>query len=157
MLTAHGVKYPYIKKYCHTHAVSGITNDNWPVYRYAETLLFIAEALNEQGKTDEALTYLNQVRKRAGLNDCEVTNQGLLREAILNERRVELAFDSFRQGRICHEGLWQSGKGQSTGLLFPRRLWCSSTVLYRYQNFIPVTCSRSRFDYIFLIHIRRGH
>ena len=108
MLTAHGVKYPYIKKYCHTHAVSGITNDNWPVYRYAETLLFIAEALNEQGKTDEALTYLNQVRKRAGLNDCEVTDQALLREAILDERRVELAFENKRWLDLIHSGKVES-------------------------------------------------
>ena len=86
MLTAHGVKYPYIKKYCHTHAVSGITNDNWPVYRYAETLLFIAEALNEQGKTNEALTYLNQVRKR----------------------RVELAFENKRWLDLIHSGKVES-------------------------------------------------
>ena len=62
-----GTQYPYAKKYLHRHTQFGITNDNWPVYRYAEVLLFLAEALNEQGKTTDALPYLNQVRTRAGL------------------------------------------------------------------------------------------
>ncbi|MDH6342586.1 tetratricopeptide (TPR) repeat protein [Parabacteroides sp. PFB2-12] len=96
MLIAHGMPYPYIKKYCHTHAQTGNTNDNWPVYRYAEVLLFMAEALNEQNKTAEALEYLNKVRQRAGLADYTSGSQGEVREAILKERRVELAFENKR-------------------------------------------------------------
>ncbi len=108
MLVAHGEKYPYIKKYCHAHAVTGITNDNWPVYRYSETLLYIAEALNEQGKTAEALTYLNQVRKRAGLAASAAVSQSEVREAILNERRVELAFENKRWLDLIHSGQVES-------------------------------------------------
>lgn len=96
MLTAHGTPYPYIKKYCHSHTQSGKTGDNWPVYRYAEVLLFIAEALNEQGNTDEALKYLNKVRTRALLPASSVSGQTNVREAIIKERRVELAFENKR-------------------------------------------------------------
>lgn len=96
MLTAHGSPYPYIKKYCHAHALTGNTNDNWPVYRYSEVLLFIAEALNEQDKGSEALTYLNLVRDRTGLGDSDATGQAAIREAIMKERRVELAFENKR-------------------------------------------------------------
>lgn len=96
MLTAHGKTYPYIKKYCHAHALTGNTNDNWPVYRYAEVLLFIAEALNEQNKCDEALKYVNRVRARAGLPACDASGREAVREAILHERRVELAFENKR-------------------------------------------------------------
>lgn len=103
-LTAHGETYPYIKKYCHSHALSGITNDNWPIYRYSETLLFLAEALNEQGKLSEALTYINQVRKRAGLNNLTVNSQEQMRTAILQERRVELAFENKRWLDLVHSG-----------------------------------------------------
>lgn len=46
---ASGTTYPFILKYLHQHSTFGITNDNWPVYRYSEVLLFLAEALNEQG------------------------------------------------------------------------------------------------------------
>lgn len=96
MLTAYDTPYPYIKKYCHSHTQSGKTGDNWPVYRYAEVLLFIAEALNEQGKTDEALEYLNKVRARALLPVSSASGQAEVREAIINERRVELAFENKR-------------------------------------------------------------
>lgn len=104
ILVANGESCPYIKKYCHAHALSGNTNDNWPVYRYAETLLFLAEASNEQNKTFEALNYLNQVRRRAGLADCWATGQGEIREAILKERRVELAFENKRWLDLVRSG-----------------------------------------------------
>lgn len=94
--TASGVIFPYIKKYNHPHTTQGLTNDNFPVYRYAEVLLFLAEALNEQGKTAEALTYLNQVRTRAGLVNSTASGQPEVRDAIAHERRVELAFENKR-------------------------------------------------------------
>lgn len=52
----------------------------------------LAEALNEQDKTDEALSYLNKVRNRAGLDDSQAAGKDAIRKAILQERRVELAF-----------------------------------------------------------------
>ena len=38
-----------------------------PIIRYADVLLSLAEALNEQGKTNDAIPYVNMVRKRAGV------------------------------------------------------------------------------------------
>jgi hypothetical protein len=93
---ANGVTYPFIKKYLHPHSIPGISNDNWPVYRYAEVLLLLAEALNEQNKTGEALTFLDQVRTRAGLGSSTASGQADVRDAIANERRVELAFENKR-------------------------------------------------------------
>lgn len=95
-LTASGMPYPYIKKYSHTHALTNNTDDNWPVYRYAEVLLFLAETANEQNRSSEASTYLNQVRIRAGLPASTAAGQTAVRAAILNERRVELAFENKR-------------------------------------------------------------
>ncbi|WP_225976276.1 RagB/SusD family nutrient uptake outer membrane protein [Mucilaginibacter ginsenosidivorax] len=95
-VSAGGVVYPYVKKYNHPHAQTGITNDNWPVYRYAEVLLFLAEVLNEQGKTSEAVKFLNQVRVRAGLTGTIAGTTADLRQAIINERRFELAFENKR-------------------------------------------------------------
>lgn len=105
MLTAHGVRYPYIKKYCHPHEQTGNTDDNWPVYRYSEALLYLAEALNEQGNTSEAAKYLNKVRNRAGLNNTVATSQSEMRIAIMNERRVELAFENKRWLDLIHYGV----------------------------------------------------
>ncbi|MDR7129345.1 hypothetical protein J2X69_001682 [Algoriphagus sp. 4150] len=87
--------YPYIKKYAKKHSQHNNTGTNFPIYRYSEVLLFMAEVLNEQGKDGEARNYLNQVRDRAGLGP--VNSSGTdLREAIFRERRVELAFENKR-------------------------------------------------------------
>jgi len=104
-ITAGGVDYPFIKKYLHPHAVSGNTDDNWPVYRYAEVLLFLAEALNEQGKTSEAASYLNQVRFRADLLPTTAASQTDMQSAIIRERRVELAFENKRWLDLVHFGI----------------------------------------------------
>lgn len=88
--------YPYIKKFSKKHALHGNHGMNFPIYRYSETLLFLAEALNEQGKSAEAVGYLNRVRNRAGLGNTTASSQADLREAIMQERRVELAFENKR-------------------------------------------------------------
>jgi hypothetical protein len=88
--------YPFIKKYLHPHSLEQNTDDNFPIYRYSDALLSMAEALNEQNKSAEALTYLNPVRVRAGLPAATASNQAALREIILHERRVEFAFENKR-------------------------------------------------------------
>ena len=83
--------------------------------RYADVLLFNAEALNELGQTSAALAPLNQVRKRAResylhdsslvgygtvpaglLPDVPLVSQGQVRMAIIHERRVEFGFEFHR-------------------------------------------------------------
>lgn len=97
-----GNSYPYVKKYLHSHLNFDNTDDNWPVYRYANALLLLAEALNEQDKSAEAITYINNVfgetsiRARAGLNAITTSDQHSLRELIIKERRIELAFENHR-------------------------------------------------------------
>ena len=92
-----GAVVPYIKKYAHVHTIYGRTDDNWPVLRYADVLLMLAEAINEQGgPTSEAYNYLNQVRDRAGLDPLNGLDQQSFRDKVLHERRVELAFENWR-------------------------------------------------------------
>lgn len=69
---------------------------NFPILRYADVLLMKAEALNELGQTALAEDYLNMVRNRAGLDDIEGLSQADFRNAVLHERRVELAFEGQR-------------------------------------------------------------
>lgn len=103
--------YPFIKKYFHEHTKPYYTDDNWPVYRYAEVLLFLAEAVNEQNRPDEAVTYLNNVfgqnsiRGRAGLAPVTVQNVDALRNVIYHERRIELAFENKRWTDLLRTGL----------------------------------------------------
>lgn len=102
------------------------------IMRYADVLLYMAEACNELGRTTEALKYLEQVRQRARSNaeDANVlppittTDQTQLRSVIWHERRVELAcegqrfWDLVRQGRAgqvmkSYSTKYKSIKGQS--------------------------------------------
>lgn len=64
----------------------------------------LADALNEQNKSLEALPYLNQVRRRAGLPAVTETNQNSLRGIIDRERRVELAFENRRWFDLLRTG-----------------------------------------------------
>lgn len=69
---------------------------NFPVLRFAEILLMKAEALNELDRTSEAEEPLNRVRRRAGLGDITGLSQADFRNAVLHERRMELAFEGKR-------------------------------------------------------------
>jgi tetratricopeptide (TPR) repeat protein len=95
---------PFIKKFVHPHKLLNNTDDNFPIYRYSEALLSLAEALNEQNKSQEALMYLNQVRLRAGLDPSIETNPDLLRGIIAHERRVEFAFENKRWFDLVRTG-----------------------------------------------------
>lgn len=83
---------------------------NRRLIRYADVLLIAAEALNENDKPGEALTYLNQVRERARqgnpdiLPDITVTDKDSLRDLIIEERRVELALEGHRFWDLVRTG-----------------------------------------------------
>lgn len=99
----------YVKKYDHdTDAEFSRTPDNWPVYRYADAMLMLAEAINEQGfDTGEPFTLINDVRVRANLGPLttvEVPDQDAMRYALLQERRVELAFENHRWFDLIRSG-----------------------------------------------------
>lgn len=88
------------KKYSTPTTIRYDAEDNFPVLRYADVLLMLAEALNETGYgSAEAFTSINAVRTRAGLTVLTATttpNQQAFRDALLNERRWELMFENQR-------------------------------------------------------------
>ena len=78
---------------------------NYTAIRYAEVLLWEAEALTELGRVAEAQTPLEQLRARAraqatnpatALPAITTTDQQAMREAVRHERRVELGFEMHR-------------------------------------------------------------
>ncbi len=70
----------------------------WIAFRYAEVLLNYVEALNESKPGDsDILTYLNEVRARAGLPGIKSgKSQEEMRRLIRHERRVELCGEHLR-------------------------------------------------------------
>lgn len=67
---------------------------NFVIYRYADAMLLYAEADNEvNGPTDRSIELINQIRRRAGLNDLtsdKYDSKETFRNAIRQERRIEL-------------------------------------------------------------------
>lgn len=74
-----------------------IGNVVYPWFRLGEMYLNMAEAAFQTGREGECRTYLNKVRGRADVMMPEVTESGdALWDEVVNERRIELAFESFR-------------------------------------------------------------
>ncbi|GGF09509.1 RagB/SusD family nutrient uptake outer membrane protein [Hymenobacter cavernae] len=108
-LTGSRRAYNFTTKYFDKGMTSTVDSGNdWIELRYADVLLMYAEVQNELGNTAVAFTYLQQVRTRAGLTTPETLrgNQGAMRLAIEQERRLELYneghrwFDLLRTGRL---------------------------------------------------------
>jgi hypothetical protein len=95
--------------------LKGDADINYVAIRFADVLLWYAEALNELGRTSDALVPLNRVRKRAResylyditlpgfgtipqglLPDLTSLNPADVRSAIQHERRVELGMEFHR-------------------------------------------------------------
>ena len=79
------------------------------ILRYADILLMKAEALNElQYLSEEALDLLNQVHTRAKPNlaftIADFTSKNQFLDAILNERRIEFAFENLRWFDLVRTG-----------------------------------------------------
>lgn len=75
---------------------------DWIEIRFAEVLMNMGEAANEIGKSDEALQVLYDIRKRAGIQSSDgkygitATSQDEIREAYVNERFIEFAYEGKR-------------------------------------------------------------
>jgi hypothetical protein len=75
------------------------TEHDWIEIRLADVILLYAEALNENGTAaTTVLPLLDPIRTRAGLTSLTgtVTSQADVRQAIADERRLELAFEGHR-------------------------------------------------------------
>ncbi|MBL7111754.1 MAG: RagB/SusD family nutrient uptake outer membrane protein [Bacteroidales bacterium] len=104
-------------------------DNNIPLMRYSEVLLLLAESL---GETTEAYGLINQVRARVGLAPIDASTPGTFEEKLLQERRVELAFENHRWHDLLRFGVaievmndffdtWKNGRvtiGEDN-LLFP--------------------------------------
>lgn len=99
--------HKYIPRSGESFQDPNLTNaTNYRAIRFADVLLLAAEAHNAIGNDNTALSYLNQVRNRAGVEDIAATGT-TLGNAIFQERRLELAgeghrfFDLVRTGRAA--------------------------------------------------------
>ncbi len=102
----------YSGKFVEPLASQSDSDKNFIVLRYADVLLMLAEAMNEVSYdatgTGLAYQYLNEVRNRAGLTtpltNVDLPSQEAFRNAIANERRLELATENHRWFDLVRTG-----------------------------------------------------
>lgn len=88
----------YIRKFESQPFTNFDAENNWPVLRYADVLLMLAEAVGPNGTISDGRTgwdLIDEVRNRAGLDPVTRTD-GEFYQRLLDERRVELAFENHR-------------------------------------------------------------
>jgi len=93
--TSTYLKY-YVKKYITIVAVINDADSDWPVLRFSDVLLMLAEA---DGNTSGSLFQINRVRARAGviaLTNTDVNTTAKFETLLSRERRLEFAFENQR-------------------------------------------------------------
>lgn len=86
----------YPKKHINTQIVVRDGETDWPMLRYADVLLMMAEA---QGNSSSSISFINLVRQRGGLaalNPADISTVELFENALANERKLEFAFENQR-------------------------------------------------------------
>ncbi|MBC7948072.1 MAG: RagB/SusD family nutrient uptake outer membrane protein [Chitinophagaceae bacterium] len=86
----------YVKKFLAPVTLVDDGESDWPVLRYSDILLMMAEA---QGYSQSSLDLINSVRARSGLTNhtmSTITNVAQFEQALSHERRIEFAFENQR-------------------------------------------------------------
>jgi hypothetical protein len=112
---------------------------NFILYRYAEVLLSLAEALNEVGRVEDAVAQVIAVRRRAAIRPGTNNRYGIkagisqseMRDLIRNERRVELAFEEHRFWDVRR---WKIAEQVLQGPLFGMRITRNANGTFSYER-----------------------
>lgn len=104
---AENTSIPFVYKW--RDGNSGFASqDNNILLRFADIILLKAEALNRLNRLSEAAAEVNKVRRRVNLPNLSasaITSQDALKNAILKERRLELAFEGMRWNDLDRNGV----------------------------------------------------
>lgn len=110
----------YWRKFVPEGDMDGILEDrsyspvDFPLIRYADVLLMLAECYNENGEQGKAVELINQVRQRKSTNMPKLNSgpawlksetKAEVFERIVHERAVELACEGHRFGDLKRWGL----------------------------------------------------
>lgn len=116
---------------------------NFPIIRYSDVLLMLAEAENElNGPTPLALECLNAVRERAKIMPAYAPTQDDFRKILKDERAMELCYEALRRWDLIRWGEFTStmnnmvryvqSSGWSTGYKFAEKFYSNITDAYNY-------------------------
>ena len=108
-VTHDTVNGPYNRKFLANQLMNDSGVD-WPVLRYADVILMYAEVLNELNDLPGAIIQINKIRERAFENqlnnydNVSIPTKEVFRDKVLNERRIELAFENQRWFDLIRTG-----------------------------------------------------
>lgn len=98
--------WPGPKFWCYG-MVNTSDSNNYPIFRYADAVLMLAECYNAVGRSDEAIAHLNAVKTRAGIAPYGTfTTADRLLEEIQMERGRELLGEYQRKFDLVRWGVW---------------------------------------------------
>lgn len=92
----------YVKKYISNPQTENDSGLNFIVFRYADVILMLAEAI---GESPEAYGLINQIRQRAGLEDVNENTPGTFDAKLLHERQLEFTFENHRWADLKRFGM----------------------------------------------------
>lgn len=109
-----GASYTKKYKYLHSGTYNYSTENNMPLIRLADIILCKAEILNElNGPSQESIDLINEIRERAFQNNnhnlklADYSSKETLRNALCDERLLELNNEGVRRPDLIRMGLWK--------------------------------------------------
>lgn len=153
------VQQAWVKKYFSDVSIQYDAENDWPVIRFADVLLMLAEIKLEKEGVESALQYMNQTRTRAKLEPLSadlLPNKLVCQVAIEEERRLEFAmenhryFDLIRTQRfipVMEEHFENEQIQASSGLWVPAytdpdlRIYMSDRSIDEWQLLLPIPFS----------------
>ena len=110
---------PVFMKYPDVESSSFAHGNDIPLARFADVMLMLAEAINNQdGPTSEAISLVNEVRTKHGgidnLSASATASKEAFNDAILQERAWDLYFEGYRRVDLIRFGKWEEAL-QSVG------------------------------------------
>jgi starch-binding outer membrane protein, SusD/RagB family len=121
-------------------SVSGVSDLNVGIFRFAELLLLYAEAKIEANDIDASVyTAINRVRRRALMPDLPTgLSQAQLRKALRYERKVELANDGLRWYDLRRWGIANTVMNGSLYLNRDAKPWTSAVLTGFDDSYTPL-------------------
>ena len=103
----NGLAYPWMgPKFWCPYMKTTYDSNNYPVFRYADALLMLAECYCARQDKENFELYLNQVRLRAGLSVYTVGNWAKAEQELRDERARELFGEFQRKFDLVRWGIW---------------------------------------------------
>ncbi|MET0462051.1 MAG: RagB/SusD family nutrient uptake outer membrane protein [Chitinophagaceae bacterium] len=121
-------------------SVSGVSDLNVGIFRFAELLLLYAEAKIEANEIDNTVyAAINRVRRRALMPDLPTgLSQAQLRKALRYERKVELANDGLRWYDLRRWGIANTVMNGSLYLNRDAKPWTSAVLTGFDDSYTPI-------------------